>query len=375
MTPATVTAETTCPLHTADAGAATATAAAAAVDLDDCCLIIPALNPCGVLVELVGRLVQTGFRNIVVINDGSASDRVAPFDAVVALGAHLITHAHNLGKGCALKSGFQYCLEKKFKVAVTLDADGQHLPADTRGVAVAALSQPVPSAVLGVRQFVGDVPLRSRFGNELTQWIFWKLSGVRVGDTQTGLRAFPAQMLPRLIQLKGDRYEYEMNVLMNLAEARCPIVEVPIETVYLDGNSGSHFRPMLDSIRIYSVLLRDAFLALSSFGLDIALFNIFLAMTGSITLATYAARLFSGSYNFLGNKYFVFRGLGTQCLKREVAGYLLLAVVLAFASGALVNMLTLRMGFNPTLCKIGVDLGLYVCSFLVRRYVLFRYKV
>lgn len=371
MTPATLTADMISATRTGDAGIA----AAATVDLDDCCLIIPALNPCNVLVELVGRLAKIGFRHIVVINDGSASDRVAPFDAVAALGAHLITHAHNLGKGCALKSGFQYCLEQKFKVAVTLDADGQHLPADTYAAAIAALSQPVPSAVLGVRQFVGDVPLRSRFGNELTQWIFWKLSGVRVGDTQTGLRAFPAEMLPRLIALKGDRYEYEMNVLMNLAEARCPIVEVPIETVYLDGNSGSHFRPMLDSIRIYSVLLRDGFLALSSFGLDIALFNIFLALTGSITLATYAARLFSGTYNFVGNKYFVFRRLGTQTLKREIAGYVLLAVALAFASGALVNMLTLRMALNPTLCKIGVDLGLYVCSFLIRRYVLFRYKV
>jgi glycosyltransferase involved in cell wall biosynthesis len=344
-------------------------------NLDDCCLIIPALNPTGVLTDLVARLIGTGFRHIVVINDGSAPDCLAPFHAAVALGAHLITHERNLGKGSALKSGFQYSLEKKFRAVVTLDADGQHLPSDTLAVARAALSQAVPSAVLGVRRFVGEVPLRSRFGNELTQWLFWKLSGVRVGDTQTGLRAFPAELLPSLQRLQGDRYEYEMNVLINLAESKCPIVEVPIETVYLDGNSGSHFRPLLDSIRIYSVLLRDAFLSLSSFGLDIALFNIFLALTGSISVATYAARLFSGTYNFLGNKYFVFRRLGTQSLKREIAGYLMLAVVLAIASSMLVNVLALQMGFNPTLCKIVVDLSLYVCSFLVRRYMVFRYAV
>lgn len=344
-------------------------------NLDNCCLIIPALNPTHVLVDLVERLMKTGFRNIVVINDGSAPDCVAPFHAVVALGASLITHERNLGKGSALKSGFKYCLEKKFPVVVTLDADGQHLPGDTLAVANAALSQTVPSAVLGVRRFVGDVPLRSRFGNELTQWLFWKLSGLRVGDTQTGLRAFPADLLLGLQELQGDRYEYEMNVLLYLAASKCPVIEVPIETVYLDGNSGSHFRPLLDSVRIYSVLLRDSSLSLSSFGLDIALFNIFLALTGSITAATYVARLFSGTYNFLGNKYFVFRRLGTQSLKREIAGYFFLAVGLAIASSVLVNALVQQLTLNPTLCKIAVDLSLYVCSFLVRRYLVFRYIV
>ena len=228
-------------------------------NLDDCCLIIPALNPTGVLADLVARLVKTGFRNIVVINDGSAPDCVAPFDIAAALGAHVITHRRNLGKGHALKSGFRYGGEKNFRVVVTLDADGQHLPGDTLAVAEAALSQALPSAVLGVRRFIGDVPLRSRFGNVLTQWLFWKLSGARIGDTQTGLRAFPAALLPRLQQLQGDRYEYEMNVLIDLARSGCPIIEVPIATVYLDGNSGSHFHPVLDSIRVYAVLLRHAF--------------------------------------------------------------------------------------------------------------------
>jgi glycosyltransferase involved in cell wall biosynthesis len=341
-------------------------------NLDECCLVIPALNPTDVLVDLVKSLLLIGFHNIVVINDGSAQEHVEPFAAVAILGAHLITHDMNLGKGRALKSGFQYCQDKKFRVTITLDADGQHLPSDILAVAATALSQRTPSTVLGVRAFAGDVPLRSRLGNELTQWIFRKLSGVRVGDTQTGLRAFPADMLPRLQQLQGDRYEYEMNVLMSLAEAKCPILEVPIETVYLDGNSGSHFRPLLDSIRIYSILLRDVFLALSSFGLDIALFTIFLALSGSITSATYAARVFSGIYNFVGSKYFVFRHVSAKSLASELAGYIFLALVLMVLSGQLVSFLTTYLGTNPTLCKIAVDLSLYVCSFLLRRYVIFR---
>jgi len=344
-------------------------------NLNDCCLIIPSLNPTYVLIDLVQHLFKVGFSNIVVINDGSASDCIHPFHSAVELGVHLITHEHNLGKGNALKSGFQYCIDRSFQIVITLDADGQHLPNDALAVANAAFAQPLPSAVLGVRRFVGDVPLRSRFGNELTQWLFWKLSGTRVGDTQTGLRAFPLGILPTLQKLKGDRYEYEMNVLINLAQSKYPIIEVPIETVYLDGNSGSHFRPLLDSIRIYSVLLRDAFLSLSSFGLDIALFNIFLALTGSITSATYGARLFSGTYNFLGNKYFVFRRHGTQSLKREMAGYVLLALLLAIISSALVSVMVQQLNLNPTICKIAIDLSLYIVSFLVRRYIVFRYVV
>lgn len=344
-------------------------------NLDGCCLIIPALNPTAMLADLVARLFKAGFSHVVVINDGSAPDWTSPFDTVAKLGAHVVTHERNLGKGSALKSGFKYSHERGFLVTVTLDADGQHLTSDVLAVATAALSQDVPSAVLGVRTFVGDVPLRSRIGNELTQWIFWKLAGVRVRDTQTGLRAFPADFLPSLQKLQGDRYEYEMNVLVHLAESNFPIIEIPIETVYLDGNNSSHFRPLLDSIRIYAVLLRDAILALSSFGLDIALFNIFLLLTGSVFVATYMARLFSGTYNFLGNKYFVFRRLGTQSLKRQLAGYIILAAVLAIASSVLVNVLVQTLALNPTLCKIAVDLSLYVCSFLARRYLVFRYAV
>lgn len=344
-------------------------------DLNECCLIIPALNPTNVLVDLLARLKDIGFSNIVVIDDGSAIDSQAPFFAVTKQGAHVIRHERNLGKGHALKTGFQYALDMRYQAVITLDSDGQHLPSDTLAVAKAVLAAERPSIVLGVRQLVGEVPLRSRFGNKLTQWIFWKLSGTRIGDTQTGLRAFPASMLQRLISLKGDRYEYEMNILIDIAGSRAPIVEVPIETVYLDANAGSHFRPLIDSIRIYFVLLRDVFLALSSFGLDIALFNIFLAISGSIPGATISARLFSGTYNFLGNRYFVFRRKGTQGFKPEVLGYLGLALVMVAASSYLVNDLVPKLGVNPTICKIAVDLGLYICSFLARRFWVFRYKV
>jgi glycosyltransferase involved in cell wall biosynthesis len=343
------------------------------MQLEQCAVIIPALNPANVLVELVAQLHGEGLRNVVIINDGSSADTQEVFQAVRDLGAHVIEFPRNRGKGAALKAGFQYAQTAGLRFAITADADGQHLPADVAAVARAALAHSEPVVVLGVRRFTKQVPLRSRFGNELTQWIFRKLTGMPVRDTQTGLRAFPASFFAQLQKLQGDRYEYEMNVLVHIAKSGAPVVEVPISTVYLDENSSSHFRPLLDSARIYVVLLRDVLLALSSFGLDIALFSIMFAASGNVFAATYSARLLSGIYNFLGNKYFVFYRHDTNTLRMEVVGYVVLAILLASASGILVSVLIERFPMHPTVCKIIVDLGLYVTSFLARRYFVFKY--
>jgi glycosyltransferase involved in cell wall biosynthesis len=341
-------------------------------ELTSCCVIIPSLNPTEVLFELVCHLKAVGFANLVVIDDGSDIEYGEKFLHVERLGVHVIRHEKNLGKGRALKSGFLYACEHQFAYALTIDSDGQHTPEDAVKVARVAARRDEPTVVLGVRKFAADVPLRSRFGNIATQWIFKSLSGLPVGDTQTGLRAFPASLLPDLIALDGERYEYEMNVLMRVAALQIPVTEVPIQTIYLDGNSGSHFRPLIDSLRIYFVLFRDVFLSLSSFAIDIGLFTVGLAVSGDVTLATFTARAISGSYNFLGNKFFVFRRNGLNSLKREVIGYALLAFALATLSSFFVTILAAALPNNITLVKIGVDLCLYTASFLARRFWVFR---
>lgn len=341
-------------------------------NLDDCCVIIPALNPSNVLVDLVAQLLARGFKNVVVINDGSNDSYVDKFDQVKALGAEVVTHAYNLGKGQAIKSGLRETLAKKCRIAMTMDSDGQHLVSDALVIAIKALSREKPAVVLGVRQFAGAVPFRSRFGNRLTQWIFKQLFGVAVGDTQTGLRAFPAELIPGLIDLAGDRYEYEMNVLVRIADLKCPIVESPIETIYIDGNSSSHFRPFIDSIRIYFVLFRDIFLSLSSFAIDIGLFTLGMAVLGNVTTATFFARAISGTYNFVGNKFFVFKRNAFKSIRRELVGYVLLAISIASISSALVSQLLIAYPSNVTLLKICVDLGLYAASFAIRRIFVFK---
>jgi len=219
-------------------------------------VLIPAWDPDRTLIPLVASLLELGFGAIIVVDDGSSSSEIfselKPLDRV-----HMLRHAINLGKGRALKSGINYflCDFPAFDVLVTADADGQHAAADIARVATAALRNST-KAVLGSRGFVKDVPLRSRIGNGFTCRIFALVTGVRLIDTQTGLRAFPRSMLPSLLVLEGERYEYEMNVLTYICRTGSKPLEVPIETIYFEGNKSSRFNPIRDSMSIYFVLAR-----------------------------------------------------------------------------------------------------------------------
>ncbi len=223
-----------------------------------CCVLIPAWQPNATLGTLISHLSRRGFGKLLVIDDGSTSVHQTVFAEIANLpGVEVQRHAANLGKGRALKTGFQHLLNTQPDLlgVITADADGQHMPDDIEKVARALLST-LPRPVLGSRGFEQNVPWRSRLGNTLTRWLFGRLTGVRLSDTQTGLRGFPLASLPELLALPGDRYEYEMTALAHLCRTGRTPVEIPIRTVYLDNNRHSHFRPVWDSMRIYAALLR-----------------------------------------------------------------------------------------------------------------------
>lgn len=340
--------------------------------LDECCVIIPALNPLPILLTLVKDLQQQGLKNILLIDDGSSTEFQDIFNVASEMGARVLRHPVNLGKGAALKNAFENAFTQGYLAVVTVDADGQHSATDAARIARQVLKEKAPICVLGVRSFASEVPLRSKFGNLLTRQIFRAFSSIRISDTQTGLRGFSADLLPLLCKVPGQRYEFEMKMLLWLAEAKLPIKEIPIDTIYIDGNEHSHFNPIVDSLRIYWVLFRDFFVSVSSFGIDIALFSIFHALTDQILLSTYISRLISGTYNFIGNKIFVFRVNTKNRLGLELLQYFLLAVLIATASGKIVQVLFQGAGWSITLCKISVDFMLYLTSFLVRRFIIFR---
>lgn len=220
-----------------------------------CAVIIPALNPPESLVEYVRTLLARGVARVIVVNDGSDAAKAEVFRRLGTLDrCTVLTHPVNRGKGRALKTAFAYVLGDAADWAgvVTADADGQHDPDDVCQVA-SALSQWEDALILGVRDFrQSHVPWRSRFGNRLTSWLIRWLFGTEIDDTQTGLRGIPKQHLQWMSELKGERFEYEMNMLLSAIRKRIPIRQVRIRTLYFQRNVGSHYRSVADSLRIFA---------------------------------------------------------------------------------------------------------------------------
>ena len=354
-------------------------------------VVIPAYKPDDRLPPYVAALREAGIGKIVIVDDGSGAAyqplfQSIPQDDVV----HIISYTPNGGKGVALKRGMAYlnqnCPEQAF--IVTADSDGQHTVKDVLRMAE-AMGEDSDGLLLGSRDFdQPDVPFKSRNGNKITSTVFKLLYGVWVSDTQTGLRGFARQLLPMMIAVKGDRYEYEMNVLIECAHQKLPMRPLPIETVYENNNEGSHFRAVRDSARIYSVILAGFFrfigASLLSFLVDYALyllFNnllkkaapgmsqqvtlLFLQFVPHIAAATVMARVLSGIFNFTINRKFVFDDKASA--KKSFPRYLAVFFLIMILSAAFTSSLHLWLGVSDNLIKIPVDILLFFMSYTLQQ--------
>lgn len=333
-------------------------------------VLIPARRLEPALAPLVDALIAAGFGAIVLVDDGSPACDKEQFDSLARLArVHLLRHAVNLGKGRALKTGINYFLTELagFAGLVTADADGQHTASDILRIAQALLSSS-GRPVLGCRSFAGEVPFRSRFGNSLTRILFYFVSGEKIGDTQTGLRGFPAALLPALVSLQGERYEYEMTVLAHLCRQGNTPLEVPISTIYIDNNRSSHFNPVRDSMRIYFVLLRFYASSLISAGIDFAGFSLTFALTRNVLASIIVGRL-SSLANFLLNRRYVFRSRGK--IRVALGRYYLLALAVAIVSYGSITGLTRYWGWNVFATKVIVDTLLSLATFSIQRTLVF----
>ena len=222
-------------------------------------IIVPSLDPDEKLMQVVEGLLAEGFTDIVLVNDGSHDDHLAPFrEAAEHPEVTVLNHEVNKGKGRAMKTAFAWCIQNRPDIdgVVTVDGDNQHRPADVRRCAEAMLAAP-DKVWLGVRDFsLEQVPLRSRFGNTVTRNVVWLACGSRITDTQTGLRAIAARHLPLMCEIEGERYEYETQMLLDLRGTGVGVGEVVIDTVYIDENQTSHFNTLRDSWKIYRIILR-----------------------------------------------------------------------------------------------------------------------
>lgn len=343
---------------------------------DTISVIIPAYKPDEKLLSTIEELIKTGFSDILVVNDGSGEEYKAIFEAVDKIPeCTLLQHAKNRGKGAALKTAMHYFAEQRSERAyvVTVDADGQHLAADVAAVSEAAVAS--GRIVLGTRNFSDHrIPWRSVAGNRITSVVFRLFLGMKIRDTQTGLRVFPKEYLGKLIEVEGDRYEYETNVLFQMNRAGIPFEQVDITTVYIDDNQSSHFRVVRDSVRIYALMLKYLFSSIGASVVDALLFYLlkrfewltFFALPLTFS-ASFVARVISSLLNYWMNAKHVFRG-GVN--GKTLVRYYLLAAGQIAVSALLVFLAEKSLGIiSPalvTLTKVIVDTVLFFFSFRIQ---------
>lgn len=343
-------------------------------------ILIPAYKPDQSLVRLVHALkAQDASAEILVIDDGSGSTYAPIFTELHLDGAIVRTHPVNRGKGAALRTGIEWArTNRPGEILVTADADGQHLPQDifragVRAESLAASGQ--RAIVLGVRTLpdpdAGEegtrVPLRSKVGNSVTVGFFALATGARVADTQTGLRGFTPQILDWLLQIPGDKYEYEFSMLLRATRADVELVQVPIVKVYEPGNPTSHFRPLQDSARIYAPLL--LFLAssfLTGFLVDAIALFVLVGMGAPLLAAVVGARVISALTNFTVNRMLMHDGGARPSASSSLVRYTVLAVGILAANAALMETLT-GLGVSLLVAKILTELILIPVSFAVQR--------
>lgn len=334
-------------------------------------ILIPAYEPDHKLPALIRSIrAADPTLTVLVVDDGSGAAYTLVFDGVRRLGGTVIGHGSNRGKGYALKSGFGYIAEHfPGQEVICADCDGQHGVPDILRVAARVRSSP-GAMVLGTRAFSGKVPFRSRFGNAVTGRLFTLATGRRIGDTQTGLRGYPAPMLGWLQSVPGDRFEYELRLLLQAGGAGYGIETVEIATIYLAGNESSHFRPLLDSARIYAPLLRFSLSSFTGFAVDTAAVLALNALTGSLPASVVGARALSSAVNFLINGRLVFADGRDKRLRAAALQYYALAAVLLAANYALLEAFSI-LGAALLPAKLLTEAALFAVSYTVQRKLLF----
>lgn len=347
-------------------------------------LIIPSYEPDDRLITLLQNLKSAGFTNIIVLDDGSGDAYQELFaQAEKEYGCTLLRHYRNMGKGRGLKDAFNYCLNMFPDMigCVTADSDGQHVPEDIQKC-MEELEQHPDHLVMGCRKFSKDeVPWKSVYGNTITKNVCKWLCGVSVSDTQTGLRAIPKAFMAELLNVNGERFEFETNMLI-ASKGRYEISEIEIHTIYdSKEDHQTHFDPVKDSIRIYRIfgkmLLKFLLSSLSSAVIDLALFQVFckcfrpIDAVFYVTIAAVAARVISATYNYLVNYSLVFKSEENKW--KAFGKYALLAVIQMTLSASLVTLGVYLLSAVPELVvKIVVDVFLFVVSYWIQREFVFK---
>ncbi len=304
---------------------------------DKIAILIPSLNPGEKLVNLVDELLKCGWRNIIIVNDGS-EERYNQYFSNLEGKAIILKHAINLGKGRALKTGFNEYLKTfpNLRGIITVDSDGQHKVKDVEKVA-RKLLETENAMVLGI----------------------------------------PTRYIEKLMNIPGERYEYEMNMLMYAKNYDIEIIEETIETVYIEENKSSNFNPLTDSFRIYLIFLKYLLSSAISFIIDIGLYKIlFNLLINSIAnyavmIATIGSRIVSSLVNYKINRDTVFKSSS----RNSVIKYYILCIIQMMISAGIVSYVFQLLGQqHEVVIKIITDIILFFINFKIQKEWVFKKK-
>lgn len=345
-------------------------------------VLIPAYKPVyDQMVPFIGQLTEY-FDKIVCVDDGGGEAYADVFAECKRLGCTVLTHEVNRGKGAALRTGVTYIMNemKDADGVVSADCDGQHTVSDILKVTEALYEHP-ENMIIGGRRFDKDVPFRSQAGNTFTRILYKLATGISIYDTQTGLRGFPSSLLPELSTLEGDRYEYEMNMLLKLHDWGVSPYEVTIATIYINDNKGSHFNALKDGLRIGARILKYTAGSILSFLIDWLVFILLMKVVlrnvspGLIYPLSFGlARVVSSIVNYVYNRLAVFGGKNYE-RGATLKYFLLVAAVLGL--GVLVQWLTAHVpggDFVHSLIKFVYDTVMFIVNYVIQRDFVFKIK-
>ena len=311
---------------------------------------------------MVNELLESGFK-VIVVDDGSGLKYKKYFDN---LNTKVISYKENKGKGFALKTGLKYIKDNfKHYTVVTMDSDGQHKVSDAIKLCDYTKKHP-KELVLGSRKRDENVPLRSFLGNTITRSVYRMVTKTDIYDTQTGLRCFTDLLIDYMLEIPGDRYEYEMNVLLESSGYNIKIKEITIETIYIENNAKSHFNTVKDSWKIYKEILKFSLSSIISFIIDYFLCLLLVFTTRSVALSNIVARIVSSLVNYNINKKVVFKGKSNNSF---IKYYLLVIFILVLNT----IVLTILSSFlNIAVAKLLTELILFTVSLSVQRKFIFK---
>lgn len=340
-------------------------------------ILIPAYNPDDKLIDLLLTLNKKQLFNalrvkttVLVVDDGSYKDESKKiFDEIEkAKIAKVIVHNKNLGKGNAIKTGIKHFKKYEHDTVVTVDADGQHRTKDILSVLNHSLEN--NNFVLGIRSFRDKtVPFKSRVGNNLSSFLFYYFTGSSIKDTQTGLRVIPKKLFDKLISIKGNRYEYEFNMLIELVRSDTPILTYPITTIYFENNKKTSFRPVFDSLLVYSVFLKYSIVAVTISILDLflmyAVTKIYPTSASFLIIRGVTAHLY-----FYMMKKHVFNSEGNTL--RQLSLYYLIVLANIFIFWQVFDILFFRSHFNFFTGYFMAVLSMFVFNFFIQKLLVFK---